>query len=264
MLDKKRAEEAFDEYTSKYDRNNSMIQLKVDHTMRVADNCERIAKTLFTENEKVELAWLLGLLHDFGRFEQVRRFNTFVDSVSVDHAELGADLLFKENLIKEFPIDDMSAEHLTILETAIRLHNKLALPKDLDEQMSIFCNLIRDADKADIFRVITELPYEDRIGSSKNLYSEEPGASDIVMELVLQHRCVPREIKKTRFDGYISHCCMAFEVMFPESRRIIREQGYLDKLLRESQEDGNLLWTEREQEQISIVRREIEDAWGDQ
>ena len=42
------------------------------------------------------------MLHDIGRFEQIRRFGTFNDVQSVDHAEFGADLLFKEGLIRKF------------------------------------------------------------------------------------------------------------------------------------------------------------------
>ena len=42
------------------------------------------------------------MLHDIGRFEQIRRFGTFNDAQSVDHAEFGADLLFKECLIRKF------------------------------------------------------------------------------------------------------------------------------------------------------------------
>ncbi|MBQ9613482.1 MAG: HD domain-containing protein, partial [Lachnospiraceae bacterium] len=134
MIDRKTAENAFYTYTSHYDPDNSMIRHKIAHTLRVADNCERISQSLCLETELVEHAWFIGLLHDIGRFEQVRRYQTFIDSVSVDHAEFGADLLFKENLIREFPIKDLTAELLSILETAIRLHNKLNLPEELDER----------------------------------------------------------------------------------------------------------------------------------
>ena len=43
--------------------------------------------------EDKDVAWLLGMLHDIGRFEQIRCFGTFNDGMSVDHAELGADIL---------------------------------------------------------------------------------------------------------------------------------------------------------------------------
>lgn len=262
MLDRKRAEEAFNTYTAKYDQSNTLIWLKVVHTFKVAENCDRIGNSLCLKGDDADLAWLLGLLHDFGRFEQVRRYNTFSDAASVDHAELGADILFKEGFLKDYIPDGMSEDSIRILETAIRLHNKLALPEGLDERTELFCNIIRDADKADIFRVITELPLEQRIGSSKNAFAEADEASAEIMERVMEHRCVPRAMKHTRFELHISHCCMAFEVVFPESRRIIQEQGFLEKLLLGCDEDGKPMWNEREMAQLAIVRREIHNAWG--
>ncbi len=262
MTDRKRAQDIFSAYTDKYDPDNSLIRHKITHTLRVADNCERIAKSLDMEKDSVDLAWLLGLLHDIGRFEQVRRYGTFVDSVSVDHAEFGADLLFKEGLIKDFPVENMVSEDLRLLETAIRLHNKLNLPKELDERTRCFCDLIRDADKTDIFRVISQLPFEERIGTSKGLFTEAEEAGDAVMQCVREHRCVPRDLRKTRFDGHISHCCMAFELVYPESIRITMEQGYLDRLLSVYDEDGKPLWSEKESAQLNILRKEIEKALG--
>ncbi len=263
MIDRKRAEKAFHAYSSRYDPDNSMIRHKTEHTLRVAANCERIAASLDMSAELVSFAWFLGLLHDIGRFEQVRRYGTFVDSVSVDHAEFGADLLFQEGLIRDFPIENLSKEWLDLLETAIRLHNKLTLPENQDERTRCFCDLIRDADKADIFRVICELPFEERIGSSKDLLQEAEEASDAVMDCVYRHCCVPRAIRKTRFEGRISHGCMAFELVFPESRHIVREQGYLARMLAECDEEGNPKWNEKERAQLCVLQKEIEKEWGE-
>ena len=259
MIDRARAEAAFYTYTSQYNPDDVMIRHKVEHTLRVAGNCERIAESLGMNGEQVSFSWLLGLLHDIGRFEQVRRYGTFIDSVSVDHAEFGADLLFHEGLIDGFPVESVPAEDLLLLETAIRLHNKLTLPDSQDSRTRCFCDLIRDADKADIFRVASELSFEQRIGSSKGLFREGE-ASEAVMECVRGHRCIPRDIRKTRFEGHISHCCMAFELVYPETRRIVREQGFLARLLAECSEGGKALWSEKEREQLRVLREEIEKA----
>ena len=262
MIDEKRAEAAFCEYTDRYGADNSMITHKVTHTLRVAKNCRQIAESLHLDGEAVGFAWLLGLLHDIGRFEQVRRYGTFIDAVSLDHAEFGADLLFKEELIRKFPAETLTEEQLSILETAIRLHNKLALPEELNERTLLFCNIIRDADKVDIFRVICEMPFEQRIGTSKGLLQEAEEASSGVMECVLQHRCVPRSIRKTRFEGRISHGCLAFELVFQKSRDMVREQGCLSRILSEYGENGTTLWNEKERAQLRVLRKEIESVWG--
>ncbi len=111
-IDRQRALNAFQEYTAYYDKSDEKIKLKINHSYRVCGLCQQIAvQSGFDENE-VELAWLMGLLHDIGRFEQLRRYGTFIDAQSIDHAELGADILFKEGKIRDYIEDDAENELL--------------------------------------------------------------------------------------------------------------------------------------------------------
>jgi len=140
-MDQKRAIEAFERYAGDYDPSNPMIRDKIVHTFHVAQIARRIAEGV-TRPELVDFAWLLGLLHDIGRFEQVRRYGTFVDGQSVDHAELGADLLFREGLIDRFPADGLPEGWRRTAEAAIRLHNKLTLPEGLDGDDLALCRIL--------------------------------------------------------------------------------------------------------------------------
>ena len=101
-VDRVHVKKAFAEYTAAYNADDPKIKLKIDHTYRVAALCERIAKAAGMCAYDVELAWLSGMLHDVGRFEQIKRYNTFSDADSVDHAKFSADLLFKDGLISTF------------------------------------------------------------------------------------------------------------------------------------------------------------------
>lgn len=227
MINRRLARTAFESYVADYDSDNENIRLKIDHTYRVTDFCERIASSITDDDGTMELAWLLGLLHDIGRFEQIRRYNTFIDRNSVDHAELGADILFEDGLIGRF-IGDEDRTLFPLIETAIRLHNKLVVPDGLDEKTLLFSNILRDADKCDIFRVLCEPPLDKRFDVIRQ--STEP-AGDVVMQCVLEHRCVPRTFDMTPFEALLAQCCMGFELVYDESRRIVKEQGYLDRLL---------------------------------
>lgn len=202
-MNRDKALEAFKEYSDLYDTSDFKIKLKIDHTYRVADIAARIAESV--ENADPDFSWVLGLLHDIGRFEQLTQYGTFKDADSVDHAELGADILFNDGLIENFPdisIAEAGADvsgrksidgWKGIAETAIRLHNKLALPDGLDKTTELYCNILRDADKCDIFRVLTEPPYDERneMIVSRSAGRSVEAAKEDVMKCIHEHRCVP-------------------------------------------------------------------------
>lgn len=262
MEHKEQARAVFLRYAEQYDAGNPLIRLKIEHTLRVAALTERYAVAVGSDAGDAALAWFHGLLHDIGRFEQVRRFGTFVDSRSVDHAELSADILFREGLIDRFPTAGLPADWRQITEPVIRLHNKLALPEGLDARTRRFAELLRDADKTDIFRVIASVPYEDRLDSGRARSPDAEGAGGAVMDCVLSHRCVPRGIRRSRFEAQLSYGCLAFELVYPVSRQTVKDDGWLLALLAERDAGGAMLWSARQTEQLRILRREIEKAWG--
>ena len=94
-MNRTRIKQTFAEYTNKYNASDPKIRLKIDHTYRVAVLAERIARTVTDIPIDRDIAWTMGMLHDIGRFEQVKRYGTFVDSESIDHAELGITILFE-------------------------------------------------------------------------------------------------------------------------------------------------------------------------
>ena len=227
MIDRQRVKEVFASYTRNYDPTDVKIALKIAHTYRVADHCEQIAKSLDMSEEDVEFAWLSGMLHDVGRFEQVTRYNTFIDSQSVDHAEFGADLLFGEERLIEGYTDDRSLDDM--LEIVIRQHNKYRIKEGLDERTLVFCNILRDADKVDILRVNVESPMEEIYNvSCEDLQSQ--GVSEAVMEQVRKRIAVNRSVMTTAAEHLIGHIALNFEFVFKRSIELAIEQGYIYKM----------------------------------
>ena len=104
---------------------------------------------------------------------------------------------------------------------------------------------------------MAEIPLEERLGKSAAELTAEEDLTPEVMACVYEHRCVPRSVRRTRFDNHISHGCMAFELVFDESRRIAAEQGFLDRLLAEKDENGRQIWNGKEAEALRILRQEI-------
>ena len=127
-IDREKALRAFADYVKNYDVTDEKIKLKIDHTYRVCSLCQQIAaQSGFDENE-IEIAWLTGLLHDVGRFEQLRRYGTFVDAKSIDHAEFGADILFKEGKIRDY-VEDASEDALSAPYLHTKANSSLAARK---------------------------------------------------------------------------------------------------------------------------------------
>ena len=93
------AKQQFEQYLNNYDRQDDKIRLKIVHTYGVAELSRRIAERMELTKEDKELAQLIGLLHDIGRFEQLKRFDSFEPGV-MDHAAFGVQILFEEGMIR--------------------------------------------------------------------------------------------------------------------------------------------------------------------
>ena len=124
MIDYDKALHAFQAYVKNYDANDGKVHLKIVHTMKVAELSEMIARGIGEDEENVHLAKVIGLLHDIGRFEQLRRFHDFRDYLTVDHAQLGVEILKENHLIRAFVEDEKYDD--TIFQ-AISNHNKYAI-----------------------------------------------------------------------------------------------------------------------------------------
>ena len=71
----------------------AMMRLKRVHTAFVVKNAEAIADGEGFTAEEREVSLAAALLHDTGRYEQLRRYNTFKESESIDHAVFSHDIV---------------------------------------------------------------------------------------------------------------------------------------------------------------------------
>lgn len=235
---KKKIKDEFFNYVSDYDINNPKIRLKIDHTYRVADLCEKIASDVLNEEDDINLSYLLGILHDIGRFKQIKTYNTFNDSESVDHAEFGADVLFKDGMIKKFLTDDKDYD---LIEKAIRCHNKYRIPDGLEKRTECMAKILRDADKIDILKVNSTVPLQDIYNvSSEEIYNS--AITDEVLDNFLREDTVLRKFRKTPADGIVTDISLVFGLNYKKSVQIAKENGDIDKLI-------NLKWTNNDTNQ---------------
>ena len=93
MIDITKAKQEFKEYIKNYNPEDKKIALKIAHIERTSHIARKIAENLNLDKEDIELAELIGLLHDIGRFEQYTQYKTFSDLKSFDHGDYGVKLL---------------------------------------------------------------------------------------------------------------------------------------------------------------------------
>lgn len=207
----------FKEYIKNYDLDNKDIYLKYEHTFEVVSVMEKICNKMNLSEEKISLAKAISYFHDLGRFEQLRSTNTYRDDL-LDHAEYGADLLIKEDYIKKFSIDD---KYYTIIEKAVRYHNKLSVNEDLTEEEELFVKLIRDADKVDIYRVMVKF--------FENNFLVEPTKK--VLDDFYSHKAINKKDIKNKSDSLLCQMAFTFDINYEESKEVLRETKYYQKFI---------------------------------
>lgn len=243
-IDKLKVRDAFSNYTKQFDTSDGKVKLKIDHTYRVAALCERIARSLGLCDDDVELAWLMGMLHDIGRFEQLWRYGTFLDEQSIDHAHFAVELLWEEEHLRAYIAEaeegiasgispyelEESFGELTILRLAIWNHSAYKIDETLDERTKQFCYILRDADKLDIFKVFHDTKMEEIYHFTKE-QAQVSGVSEAVVDAFMGWQTVLRSLKKLPADYIIGNAAMAFDLRYDVSCQIAKEQGYLAKVL---------------------------------
>ncbi|AKJ63400.1 HD domain-containing protein [Kiritimatiella glycovorans] len=125
------------------------LQLKLDHSRRVAEEMASLAAEMDWPIQDRRAAEVLGLLHDTGRFVQYREQGHFADSAACDHGKLGRRRVAAEGWLEEWPEETGEA----ILE-GIRLHHERRMPPELTGRPRDYTALIRDADKLDIMGIV--------------------------------------------------------------------------------------------------------------
>lgn len=222
----------FVEYTKTFKQetfeDQQNIQLKEAHTKRVCEEILDIGNSIGLNGNDLRMAEVMALFHDIGRFEQYARYKTFVDLKSEDHAVLGAKVLRKTGVLN---ILDKSTADLIV--RGIVYHNRASLPKDESERCLFFAKLLRDADKLDIWRVVTEYyqrKKENHNGVIELGLPDIPEISPEVCEDIMAKRIVNIGDLKTLNDFKLLQMGWIFDVNFCRTFELIQERRYLEML----------------------------------
>ncbi len=224
----------FDDYCSSFstpvEEDQRNFAIKQYHTRQVCLNALRIAGDLGLGANETLLAEAIALFHDVGRFPQYRRFKTFDDGISVNHAAIGAKVLLDENVLHRLPDQER-----TIILRAVTLHNVFMLPPDLDQATLLLSRLIRDADKLDILRVVIEYFYQDEHSRAEAValgLKDTTGYSEKVLASLKRGEMARKSDLTNLNDFKLLQLAWLYDLNFSGSLRIALERDYIDELVR--------------------------------
>ncbi len=227
MIDFEVAKVSFLEYVSQYNQADGRVQLKLTHTFGVVMQSEMLAQQLKLKEEDVQLAKLIALLHDIGRFEQAKQYQDFTDHQAMDHAEYGVQILFGENKIRAFVKNTNYDETIRL---AILNHNRYEIQNDLDDYVKLHAMLIRDADKLDNFRVKVQDDFES-IGNFTKEQLEHDVISDHVFTMFLTGKAILAQDRETSLDMWVSYLAFIFDINFHYALITLKEKNYIDAMV---------------------------------
>jgi hypothetical protein len=224
----------FDEFVAHFygadEYVNTHLRLKQEHTQQTCEVMVFLAQELALDDSQKCVAESIALFHDIGRFPQFVRYRTFNDLKSTDHSRLGVETLRQEGVLNVLPLQEQQW-----VETAVGHHGHKSLPAELKGQTLLFAKLIRDADKIDIFRIVSEkyrLYHADPAGFPFEIeFPDQPECSDRVLAAVLNGQVVDYTWLRTLNDVKLCQLGWVYDVNFPASLAILRQRGSLDAIV---------------------------------
>jgi hypothetical protein len=217
--------ESFKKGEKEFDRH---IDLKLDHTYEVCSCIKSIGESLMLSEDKMNIAETIALFHDSGRFEQYLKYGTFNDAKSENHGALAVKIMREENFLDG--VDEKTAD---LIFFAVGNHNALDLPADEREEFIFFTKLIRDADKLDIYRVVTDFyeEMEENPSSAVTLdLSIDGDISEWIYEELLAGRKISMRKLKTLNDFKMLQIGWIFDINFSRTLELIKERGYMKSI----------------------------------
>lgn len=213
------------------EQENILNTLKLTHTNRVDELSEILAKSVFQNNvyadKYINLSKSIAVLHDIGRWEQMKTRNGFTDKIkSFDHGEIGADIISRNNILDGLE----NKQFKQIVLTAVREHNK-KYAGVYDDFTQIFVDMIRDADKIDNLYIEIE-NYGNKDNSFKKIlpFSEEHKLSQRIYESIMDSSLANADDRETMIDFKFFKMAWCYGIKIPKSIQIICENKYIEKI----------------------------------
>lgn len=218
--------------------DDELINLKIDHSLKVLDNATAIVERESLDADMTRLCLLAALYHDIGRFPQFATYRTFNDRESVNHGRMGVLTLRELDLP-----DSLSDKDKRIIRFAVGQHNLKSVRPSLPPHLGIPVHVVRDADKLDIFRVMITHFNSDTpnplvtLGMGKELNNQY---SDNVYQSVMKQQDGDYTLLRHASDFLLMLLGWIFSLHFRATLDLICERNHLEDIFSLLPKDDNM------------------------
>ena len=227
----------FNDYAKEYDLKCKDIMRKFHHSYRVMEFAQNIANSINMTEREVYVVSVAGLFHDIARFEQWTQYETYIDSRSFDHGDMGYSIL-KEKFIDKLNLNEEEKE---IVLKAVKNHNKYKVEEGLTKNELIVANIIRDADKLDIMK-------------EQGFLNKEDEVKDELVNTLMEHKMVSNDLVTTEMDSLFRPIAFIFDLNFNYSYKYLLHKQIIENKINIIEIYGNVDLKELQNNLISYMK----------
>lgn len=219
----------YDSYVSEFSSEDQEIQINIDlikkHTCQVLENVNELGLSINLDESDLLLIETAALLHDVGRFEQLIQKGTYIDNDDLNHIQFGLDVIEQHEVLKTL---EEGEKNLVI--DCVRMHDLSVLPKITDERALALVHLLRDADRIDVLRIVSDYYTHKKLQPNKHLDMElkdMPAIAKKICDAILAERVAKRENVETVNDLKLMQMSWVFDMKHKRSFKIVSEKSYI-------------------------------------
>lgn len=233
----------YDAYVLEYSSEDSEIQVNIDllkeHASRVIENVNELASSVNLDESNLFLLQIAALFHDIGRFEQLVKHGTYADNEDSNHIQIGLTLIEEHEVLKA-----LEEEEKQLVIDCVRMHDLSELPKISDEHSLVMINLLRDADRIDVLRIVSDYYTHKKVHPNRYLDMElkdMPAIAKKIGKAIMAEKVATREDVETLNDLKLYQMSWVFDLKHKKSFKMVSEKSYIKAIFETLPKNDNVI-----------------------
>ena len=219
----------YDAYVLEFSSEDPEIQINIDllkeHASRVIENVNELALSINFDESNLFLLQAAALLHDIGRFEQLVKHGTYADNEDSNHIQIGLSVIEEHEVLKA-----LEEEERQLVIDCVKKHDLSELPKNSDEHSLAMIDLLRDADRIDVLRIVSDYYTHKKVHPNRHLDMElkdMPAIAKKIGKAVMAEKVATREDVVTLNDLKLYQMSWIFDMKHKRSFKMVSEKSYI-------------------------------------